>query len=62
MENEQRAMLLHTIRMLSGFHTEEGPEQYTNALFEAVLEGNTAKAIELAEEAAGWVRQWEGSK
>ena len=59
MENETKAMLRATIRALSGFCTETAPEEYLQQLFAALLEGDVAKAKALAEEANGWVREWE---
>jgi len=59
MQNEQKAMLRHVVDMLAGFCIEDGPQEFLNQIFEAVLEGETTKAMELAEEAAGWVREWE---
>jgi hypothetical protein len=57
--NEQKSMLRHTVSMLSGFCAEEGPEEFLKQIFAAVLEGEAAKAMELAEEASSWVLEWE---
>lgn len=59
MQNEQKAMLRHTVSMLAGFCTEEGPEEFLKQLFDAVLEGDEAKAEKIRSEAAGWVLEWE---
>jgi hypothetical protein len=45
--------------MLAGFCTEEGPEAWLVGLVDAALEGDTAKARMLAEEATAWVLAWE---
>ena len=62
MEDQTKAMLRHTVRMLSGFCTEEGPEEWLKQIFDAVLDGNESKAKALAEEASAWVLEWEKDK
>lgn len=57
MTNEQKAELKHLVRCLAGFCTHEGPENFLNAIFEKVLEGEHPAA--LVAEAQTWVLEWE---